>query len=542
MAELETDRELLTEYAEHGSESAFQALVERHLDVVFATAFRGLNDTGAAEEITQNVFETLARKAARLRGETSVIGWLHITALFEVRCWWRAELRRRRREQTALERGTIMKEEDSLFKSLAGELDEGLLGLGEADRQALMLRYFEGRSHREIGALLGAREDAVRMRINKALARLTRFFRRRGYAVSAVATTVALLGTAAKAAPAGLAIMTTRSALATGAGGSVTGLKLLITKLMSLTKTQTTILCVTLAVAPMVWEWNINRVSRNGYSDTQSKLQAVHNEMDQSTTDIGRLRAESTRLDAALADTMNNQTRYEAAAGKLGDLKARVRGLLTDADYQWPDDLPYVRVSKALIKSLDVLNRWPGTFSPSGTLTDPAQELFAITAEEKGPTEQALANYWRGVEELMTASAYETNLPSVQTGRLTKTVIVPPLGQPVKALAEETRTRLSELLGPERTKLLFEGWDQGGIQIFWPGNLWNVSEVPQTFTAWVEPAATNTALRYGFGWHQGFMGTSSDAFPRGIATQFFLPWLEQFKIPVPSRFFGEPHE
>src|SRR5207245_5014274 len=126
-----------------------------------------------------------------------------------------------------------------------------------------------------------------------------------------------------------------------------------------------------------------------------------------------------------------------------------------------------VRVPKALVKSLDVLNRHPGTFSALGTLTDPAMELFAITAEEKGPTEQALANYWRRVQELMTASAYETNLPNVQTGRLTKTVVVPPLGQPVKALAEETRTRLSELIGPERTKLLFEGWDQGGIKTFW---------------------------------------------------------------------------
>src|SRR5256886_15963339 len=93
---------------------------------------------------------------------------------------------------------------------------------------------------------------------------------------------------------------------------------------------------------------------------------------------------------------MNNQARYEAAAGKLGDLKARVRGLLTDADYQWPEDLPYVRVPKALIKSLDVLNRWPGTFSPSGTLTDPAQELFAITAEEKPATEQVVAHHSGG--------------------------------------------------------------------------------------------------------------------------------------------------
>src|SRR6266446_3194589 len=339
MAELKTDRELLIEYAQHGSESAFQALVERHLDVVFATALRGLSDTGTAQEITQNVFIMLARKARWLQSQTSLVGWLHKAALFEVRCWWRGELRRRRREQTAVEYGTIMKEEDSLLKTLAGEVDEGLLGLREADRQALILRYFEGRTHRAIGILLGAREDAVRMRVTKALRQLTRFFHRRGYAVSAVATIVTLLGSVAKAAPTGLAIMTTRSALATGAGGSVTGLKLLITKLMGLTKTQTTILCVTLAVAPTAWEWNINRVSRNRHSDTQWKLQAIHSEMDESTTDIDRLRAESTRLDAALADAMNNQARYEAAAGKLGDLKARVRGLLTDVDYQWPDDL-----------------------------------------------------------------------------------------------------------------------------------------------------------------------------------------------------------
>src|SRR2546423_9748405 len=103
MAALKTDRELLTQFAAHGSESAFQELVQRHVDVVFATALRGLSDAGAAEEITQNVFITLARKAAWLRGETSVIGWLHKTALFEVRCWWRGELRRQRREKTAVE-------------------------------------------------------------------------------------------------------------------------------------------------------------------------------------------------------------------------------------------------------------------------------------------------------------------------------------------------------------------------------------------------------------------------------------------------------
>src|SRR3954454_5673270 len=123
MAELKTDRQLFREYGEHGSEGAFQAIVERHLDLVFATARRGTNDNGAAQEIAQNVFIALARKAPWLQAEISVAGWLHKTALLEVRSWWRGELRRQRREETAVELGTTMKDEDSTLKALAGELD-----------------------------------------------------------------------------------------------------------------------------------------------------------------------------------------------------------------------------------------------------------------------------------------------------------------------------------------------------------------------------------------------------------------------------------
>ena len=187
--------------------------MERHLDLVFATSLRGLNDTGAAQEITQNVFVTLARKAAWLTGETSLAGWLHKAALLEVRRWWRGELRRQKREQTAVGLGTDYEGRGFPAQSPGGRVGRGVAGVARADRQALMLRYFEGRSHREIGALLGAREDAVRKRINGALARLTRFFRRRGYAVPAVATTAAALGAAAKAAPAGLAVAAAHSAL-----------------------------------------------------------------------------------------------------------------------------------------------------------------------------------------------------------------------------------------------------------------------------------------------------------------------------------------
>src|SRR5919106_7056524 len=125
MDELKTDRELLREFAECGSEGAFQSLVQRHVNLVFTTALRGLGDDGMAQEVTQNVFVALARKAAWLQGQVALAGWLHKTALLEIRQRWRGELRRQRREQTAVELGTTMKDDDSLLKSLAGILDEG---------------------------------------------------------------------------------------------------------------------------------------------------------------------------------------------------------------------------------------------------------------------------------------------------------------------------------------------------------------------------------------------------------------------------------
>jgi RNA polymerase sigma factor (sigma-70 family) len=547
MAEVKTDRELLREYADDGSESAFSALAERHLDLVFATALRGVHDQGAAQEIAQNVFIALARKCPWLQNETSLAGWLHKTALLETRSWWRSELRRRRREQTAIKLGTIMTDEDSLLKALTEELDDGLLKLRESDRQALMLRYFEGRSHREIGLLLGAREDAVRMRIDKALKRLTQFFCRRGYTVPAVATTVAVLSGAAKAAPAGGALVVAQLALKAGCGGTLTGFKLLASRLVGLTNSQTAVLCAALAAAPIGWEWHAKRAAMGSLSLVQADFERSRGQQEQLSADLVRLRAQSSRLDAALAETAASQAPYQTAAVKLEAWKARARDLLNNPDYRWPEDLPYVRVRKTVVGSLDLLNHSPSAFHQSGALTEPALELFALTAQEKAPTEQALASYWRGVIDLSLANAYETNLPGAQNGRLTKTVIVPPLGQPLKDLAESTRTELVNLLGEEREKLLFHGWDQGSIQTFWPGNLWNIADQPQTFDVWFNPAAGVSAPRYGIGWHVESSGISIEgsgslsSLPRGIATRFFAPWLDGFGLAW-SEIFRQSHD
>src|SRR5512136_1490458 len=96
------DDGLLQEFAANRSEAAFGALVRQHMDLVFATAYRQLGNHSLAEEVSQNVFVMLARKAGSLGRHPTVAGWLHKATLFECRRVLRTELRRQRREQVAI--------------------------------------------------------------------------------------------------------------------------------------------------------------------------------------------------------------------------------------------------------------------------------------------------------------------------------------------------------------------------------------------------------------------------------------------------------
>jgi|SRR6266571_930558 len=142
------DFELLQRFTRDGEQSAFADVVRRHLDLVFATALRKVEDSGAAQEVAQNVFAVLARKAWQFAPDDSLPAWLHKAALLESKSWLRGELGRRRRELTAAELRTTMHtpEEQPAFQALLPFLDEALLSLREKDRTALLLRFYESHS------------------------------------------------------------------------------------------------------------------------------------------------------------------------------------------------------------------------------------------------------------------------------------------------------------------------------------------------------------------------------------------------------------
>src|SRR5271169_4693838 len=105
-----SDGELVTAYIAAGSEPAFRALVSRHVNMVFATALRQTGNAASAEDITQNVFISLARKAPRLAGFQTLGGWLFRATVLEAKRRIRSELRRRHRKETASELFALQRE------------------------------------------------------------------------------------------------------------------------------------------------------------------------------------------------------------------------------------------------------------------------------------------------------------------------------------------------------------------------------------------------------------------------------------------------
>ena len=115
-----TDHELLAQYALIGSETAFAALVKRHVNLVYSTGLRFTGDGHQAEEIAQAVFIVLARKAGSISPRVLLTGWLYQTARLTSLKLRREHQRRQQREQQAYE-GSAMNTPDNgeVWKQIA---------------------------------------------------------------------------------------------------------------------------------------------------------------------------------------------------------------------------------------------------------------------------------------------------------------------------------------------------------------------------------------------------------------------------------------
>ena len=212
---LTNDLDLLEKFTRDQSQDAFTALVRRHLNLVYCAALRQVRSPQLAEEVAQSVFTDLARNAGRLKPDTILTAWLYQVTRRTAIDVVRGEVRRQLREQIAFEMNAMNAKADD-WMQIEPLLDEAMHALDATDRTAVLLRYFENKSLREVGETLGTTDDTARKRVNRAVERLREFFAKRGIIVGATGLAVVISANAVQAAPVGLVLTISTAAVLSG--------------------------------------------------------------------------------------------------------------------------------------------------------------------------------------------------------------------------------------------------------------------------------------------------------------------------------------
>jgi len=200
-----SDIDLLDSYANSRSEEAFRELVTRHVDFIYSAAMRQLRNSQLADEATQAAFIALAGKTGRLQRRTVITGWLYHAVHFAALNLQRSEARRKHWEKEAATMNNpgegVEAEPGDAFKAIAlPHVDNALAELAEKDRTALVLRFLQQKSLRDVGETMGTSEE----RVSRALEKLRSLLARRGMVVPAAVLAIGLSQLPVVAAPAAL--------------------------------------------------------------------------------------------------------------------------------------------------------------------------------------------------------------------------------------------------------------------------------------------------------------------------------------------------
>ena len=152
-----------------GDQGAMAALYDRYSSIVYSVALRVLQDTGAAEDVLQDIFMQLWRNPGSFDASRgNMAAWLAVIARNRA-----IDVLRRRRPHDDIEEIVVSVEPDMAsdaeraraMQKIRGALDS----MPRPQRSALELAYFEGLTHTEIADKTGEPLGTIKTRIRTGL-------------------------------------------------------------------------------------------------------------------------------------------------------------------------------------------------------------------------------------------------------------------------------------------------------------------------------------------------------------------------------------
>jgi len=322
------DAQLLREYAESGNEAAFREIVARHTDLVHSAALRQVNLAELAQDLSQSVFVDLARKAKevgeRLPANASLVGWLYRSTRFAVLNHLRDNRRRVMHERQAMEQLITDCGPGQEWERICPLLDDAMEALEETDRAAILLRYFENKSLREVGQSLGTSDGAAQKRVSRAVERLREFFSKRGVTVGASGLVLVVSANAVQAAPVTLAATISNAAVLAGTTFH-TSTAIATTKVIALTTLQKTLVAATIVVLAGAGVYETRQSSQ-----LRAQNQTLQQERSPLPGEARQLQQRNTELSTQLAALRDENEQLKTNASELLKLRAEVARLRAD--------------------------------------------------------------------------------------------------------------------------------------------------------------------------------------------------------------------
>jgi len=181
--EVAIDRLLVNRF-KAGDQTAFDEMVTRYWDRIYAMVNQLLRNTQDAEEVTQDAFIRAHRGLEKFRGDSSFSTWLYQIATNLARnrywYWWR----RKRDKSVSFDQPLTTDSETSLAEIFPSDVETpldstatqefidrvaaGMEMLNEKHREILTLRNVQHLSYEEIATILGISVGTVKSRIARA--------------------------------------------------------------------------------------------------------------------------------------------------------------------------------------------------------------------------------------------------------------------------------------------------------------------------------------------------------------------------------------